>query len=97
MASSRSRKADTMDAKVHLDPYTQASPTMYGKISRAAFHVAQKSGTQSTDSRDAVPEADELWESPGHAARRLCGSASSSMNGASHKFEQVSVLSSRSC
>ena len=61
---------------------------MYGKISRAAFHVAQHSATQRPGSREQAPEADDLWESPGTAR---CGSTSSSLASTSHKVEQVSL------
>lgn len=87
LAASRSRKTEHADAKVLIDPYTQVSPTIYGKISRAAFHVAQQSINRSPGSREQGLDADELWESPGHIARR--GSASSSLNSTAHKVEQV--------
>ena len=91
LAVSRSRKGDQADGRVFNDPYAQASATMYGKISRAAFHVAQHSALQRPGSREQAPEADDLWESPG-AARR--GSASSSLTGTAYKAEQVALCRS---
>lgn len=92
LAASRSRKTEKADGKGFNDPYAQACPTMYGKISRAAFHIAQQSATQRPGSREQAPEADELWERPGHHARHESGSAS--VTSAALQSEQVSVFSS---
>jgi hypothetical protein len=86
LTKSRSQKADSglesASKACVTDPYASASATMYGKISRVAYNIAQQAAARTDSSKiPAQHEADDCnWDTTSKDAR--LSAASSAQSGA---------------